>query len=837
MTNASTPLIENINQNELKNNNINKSEIKFKNNSISLSKEESKSSIEIINPFDSIISKKIKLQSNLKNNKIINNRYAQNSINNSLSNSNGFKKYNNFSYSLSSNITNKEKNTISESNDINFEIIKNEESLKNNSNNYKSSFTNSSYVSNNNFNSINASNINNKKRKEFNIIKESEEEDNEENKNYLGEIHLDDLESYVDKYNYNKNDKIYNNIYENKKRLSDIINNSPFENVNILYNKNTREVDIEKLITISNIVYIKNLENEQIKEKFDEDFYSQILSAKKFSNLNEILHSSENFDSSFISVTKLYSYNGKNKNLIGKKTRDITSNDGNSFIKAFIFNYIENIIVNLYMNKLIFIIYIISTKLSLILSKDIKLNIQEILTILKIIYIHMKKDDIKEAYIVHINAFKENSEYETGLIYFIKYCIQQFINDNHILFNLDYLNDLITDRYVNTLNNEFDYKLYIKEKIIPIKTELQYQILINYLLPLIFDINLIIHTNNKHKPNKYIFKTNSKNIDIIKIELNIKFGNTSIIYNDLFYNKHKNIIPYLSDFAYPTDHIETITEKTQCEKCALNSVENNTFIKFYKKIKPLCQKCFINGIKKVINKRYIFLKQDSFFHEEYYCSKIKLTNALENNIYLSLNDIKIILENHNDISEEIYELIISNEKCDKCNQNFKSKKYSICLNDCGHIICDKCFIKYINDITHKRITLNKFELKTEGLQYICPCCNNILGGNIKFLIYKYFDDIDAYIRKSKERLEIQLKRFCAKCKKICNEYFFEINELNHVICIECKKFLENQKKLNDKRSAQTKFMCFFCEENHNYNLLKFYRNKNKEKYESCCCIF
>ncbi len=231
------------------------------------------------------------MQSNLKNNKIINDRYAQNSINNSLSNSNGFKKYNNFSYSLSSNITNKEKNTISESNDINFEIIKNEESLKNNSNNYKSSFTNSSYVSNNNFNSINASNINNKKRKEFNIIKESEEEDNEENKNYLGEIHLDDLESYVDKYNYNKNDKIYNNIYENKKRLSDIINNSPFENVNILYNKNTREVDIEKLITISNIVYIKNPENEQINEKFDEDFYSQILSAKKFSNLNEILHS------------------------------------------------------------------------------------------------------------------------------------------------------------------------------------------------------------------------------------------------------------------------------------------------------------------------------------------------------------------------------------------------------------------------------------------------------------------------------------------------------------------------------------------------------------------
>ena len=153
-------------------------------------------------------------------------------------------------------------------------------------------------------------------------------------------------------------------------------------------------------------------------------------------------------------------------------------------------------------------------------------------------------------------------------------------------------------------------------------------------------------------------------------------------------------------------------------------------------------------------------------HEEFYCSKIKLTNALENNIYL--NDIKKILENDNDITEEIYEVIIDKEKCDKCNQNFKLKKYSICLNECGHIICDKCFIKYINDITHKRIILNKFELNTESLQYICPCCNNIIHKNINFYIYKYFDNIESYINQSNERLYIQLKRFCSKCKKICN---------------------------------------------------------------------
>ena len=34
------------------------------------------------------------------------------------------------------------------------------------------------------------------------------------------------------------------------------------------------------------------------------------------------------------------------------------------------------------------------------------------------------------------------------------------------------------------------------------------------------------------------------------------------------------------------------------------------------------------------------------------------------------------------------------------------------------------------------------------------------------------------------------------------------------------------------------FFCIFCEDNHNFNLIKnFEKNKNKEKNESCCFIF
>ena len=152
---------------------------------------------------------------------------------------------------------------------------------------------------------------------------------------------------------------------------------------------------------------------------------------------------------------------------------------------------------------------------------------------------HIKQENKKEAYIVLINAFKENSEFEKGLIFFIKFCLKKFIIDNYFLFNIEYLNELITDKYCNELNNQFDYELYLEEKILPINNEIQYEIIIYYLLPLIFNTNLIIHTNNTNfKKNIFYFKNNisknNNNKEIINIELNIKFGNTSIIYMNYF---------------------------------------------------------------------------------------------------------------------------------------------------------------------------------------------------------------------------------------------------------------------------------------------------------------
>ena len=482
---TSTPVIKNAYHND-ENMNRNKSEINFNkknmlNNNINNNNIIDSTSMQIINPFDSIASKKHQFQTFSNNNSNrINNRYSQVSNSISLSNSQTNKekntnddfsprykrKKNSISQSLNSNRTNQDmsnpylynnsrqdKSVTNESNDIKFEIINNEEAnnYKNNNNMYNSCNSNISGLNNNNILM---------KNEEFNAIKESDEEDyNETNQDFLRAIHLNDLESYVNKYKSIIIDK-KNNNYEINKRLSDIINNSPFDNWNISINRKTGEINLDKLLTVSNIVYIKSLNNEQITEQFNKDFYEQILSAQKFTNINADLHDSINFDSSLISVSQLHTYNGKNENLFGRKTRDIVANDGNSFLKAFIFNYFENIIINAYLDNIIFIIYIISTKLPMLNINDI--NIQEVLTILKIIFTHLQKKNIGEAYIVLINAFKEKSFFEKGLIYFVKYCLKQFITDNYVLFNIDYLNEIIPNKYINTLNNQFDYQNYIQ---------------------------------------------------------------------------------------------------------------------------------------------------------------------------------------------------------------------------------------------------------------------------------------------------------------------------------------------------------------------------------------
>ena len=820
------------------------------NNEYNISNDVSDSNIKsIFNPFDSVNSNILpqkQLQGSYNNqiNNIIFSKQKLSQRSNDTNMKNSHCSGNNYS-SFTNGISQETKFEIINNDDINCNI------------NYDGISYNS--MSSNFFNNNNCAANNNKET--IHEIKESDEEDYCDTKTeFLSCIKLKDLESYVQKFKNKNKNNIKKSIYEFNFRLSNIINNSPFNNINIPINIK-KEAEINNLLTISNIVNIKMLNNKQITEKFNKDFYGQILSAKNFANLNVKLHDETCSDSSSISISQLHNYNNNyinnNKLLINKKVRDVTSNDGNSFIKAFIFNYFENIILKLKNDSLIFIIYTISTKLPLFKDENnnsLNLNIQEILNILKIIFSHIENKNTSEAYIVLINAFRDNSQFEKGLIYFVKYSLTQFITDNYMLFNIDFLKDIIPDSDKYFCNNSsFNYQLYINENILPYCEEIQYNILIYYLLPLIFQIDLTIYTNNNSKNlNKIIFKdeSNQQNTNIdedtnITLELIVYFGNTSILYNDDFYNKYKDSIKYISDYKYPLDKIQKISNndgnKLLCDIC--NTIPEE-LIQVGPKIKPICSNCLKNYISKVIDKKYSLLKDDYYFHEEYYCSKIKLTNALENNLCLSLNDIKIILPNHNNISEEIHSKILKNISCDKCNVKFIDKKYCICFDPCGHLICNDCFISYINNITHNRIILNKYELNTELIEYKCLYCSNQIQNLNKF-IYNYFEDIDIYIKKADERLITQTKTLCCVCHNVTRKYLFNVsmnsnndnNETNiqHCLCTKCKNNLDSQYKNNKKRSHQTKLLCVFCGDYHIYNPKNL--EIKEDKNESCCIIY
>jgi hypothetical protein len=224
---TSSPLINNPTKTNEINSKPNKSEININPNKITSKDNNINSidtnSIQIINPFDSISSKKqqIQFQSFSNNSNRVNNRYSQISNSISLSNSHANKEnsnnyyksrngYNDNLHSLSSNMTNKEmktnnslltdnskkeKSIIENSKDLNVEIINNDEisDYKNSKNFYSSSNSNYS-VNNNNGNNI-------RKYKEFNVIKESDEEEyNETSQTFLRVINLKDIESYVNKF-------------------------------------------------------------------------------------------------------------------------------------------------------------------------------------------------------------------------------------------------------------------------------------------------------------------------------------------------------------------------------------------------------------------------------------------------------------------------------------------------------------------------------------------------------------------------------------------------------------------------------------------------------------
>ena len=751
--------------------------------------------------------------------------------------------------SLTSKNSEKENINLSNNNFSNNNSLKN--SINNNINISKSNNNlNNNSIDNNdiklNFNEEQFNTIN--KNKFNNVIIESEEEVGENEEISLRKIKINEIDSYIKPFIDINNINIFKEKlgkFNLNSKICDIINNSPFYQFSFFFLENYNKF----ILTFNEIE--ENKLNELFKDVYKSEKYNilKTMCLNNEFNFEYLIPISEGkfFENEFEDVFKLF--------------RNVLCNDGNGFLRTFIFAYFENLIFNKNVKKFMSLSYFLLVKIDYkFLYGNNEIDIEEMKIFLKIIYDYLKENNIELAYLSFFNAFIQNSNFEFGLIKFFKIMISNFIKTNFKFFNIENIKNLVHEKYIYK-NKILDINNYLAEIIEIMDFEGDY--LIFYVLPLIFDVNINFYVKNNHN-NKYkkftFYNTMSNNKNINEINLLFSFSFYKILYTNDFYKKYFNFLPFIEDFNnFENDDDNNIKiiklkndTKKLCENC--NKIPE-FYYKIHKKIEAICENCFKIQVKNSLKKRIKYFKEDQFYNQEFYCSEIPLTNATENNIYLDNKNIIIILNNKNGISEFIRNEITNEFKCCLCKNDFYnfftnnknnhennnnnenkinlseinfSTKLAITLQ-CGCIYCSDCVRNLILEQSKNRIILNKFEEKNDPINFVCKNCKKEkLNLNVQI---KNLFNIKKLKNLVNERLLNSMKKSCCVCSKKEIEYNFNLNDKNHNLCSECKINLDKQLKFNAKRSYQTTFQCVFCDEEHIYNNL-FNNNNNNFKDEN-----
>ena len=658
-----------------------------------------------------------------------------------------------------------------------------------------------------------ANNKNYKRNNLQNIIESDEENEGDET---LRKLNLEDIVIFVKKFNDGNNLNPITNKYEIGKKISEIINNNPFQNISFKILNDS--INFRNFFAVS---------NKQIIEKIDSDFYENLDSLNKFEQIIKKYHHKEFKHYYSLCVSEIYLL--ELQELKGYRT--VLCDDGNGFLRAFIFNLFEVFIINKNVEELRKITYEISTKISTEFKyNNIVVEKKEIIIIMKIIICHLENSKIEDALLVFTNAFLYHSSFEFGLIKFIRIALGTYISNNKDIFTLNNLRELIPFKYIE--QKTFNHNLYIEERVMIMDYEID--TFIFFILPHLFNINLRLFLDNDNitlecnTPNK-----NNGTINIIHDFSYYKIGYDS---NFMRYNK---IVPYISKEKNEKCNIILINNNTNliCEICKKTP---NEFVKLHKIFEQICKNCLLKNINEAIRKRLKLFIEDFYLHEEYYCSDIQYTNSLEYNLFISNTDIKQLYNLSNGIPTIIRGNIMKLVTCNLCNEKFEKKKAYTLF--CGCIFCQGCLEKLIIEKTNGKVILNEFEKKQEKIIINCPKCNTYIP-NYHFFIDKFFD-VEKYKEEALNRLQEKMKIHCCICgsKDICFCFDLINNNLNltHSLCQSCKFGLDQQLIRDKKRSYQTQFKCIYCKNQHIYNMINCYKDNDiskKDKQNKCCSIY
>ena len=653
------------------------------------------------------------------------------------------------------------------------------------------------------------------------------------NENKSNQDNKYNLFSNDNKYNLNQNSKIEKKDYLQIKDWDYLDDNNIF----------IFEEKINKIIKNININELKNLQK-SISEATFEYVYQNPDNAETIgpiSSVGNLVEFSYAYDSTF-KEDMIYHFIELEKYIFKWRNIDV---DGNCFYRAVIFSFLENIILTNNILLLKEFIVIFNEKISFenpIFSNNTfincyydSLNIPLIMQILYTILHYLDKENgIKYAYRVLLKTFLYCKPFDYGMVFFLRYLIFEFINDNNNKFYSENfpikLGCLLPDQYIINENNFNFNKFYIEHVM---KMGIYAEKIIIYLVPYVLKCNLNILLYNFDKNDKVIIKSfNCPINDKFTIELFFRATHYDIIYNSQYYSLFKQ---YLMIYQYQDEKFKVIDNDylQSVKKGKLLNNNNNNDLTFtcincrkiskivYKNL-FLCQKCLLLEVKNILLMNYIqFLVMytipfnkihqnlNKTFEQTFSSQICKIKN-----IEFKGNDlINLVNQNFSDLLQEIKLKI-----CVQCQNEMKDKKGVFTL-PCGCNLCShNCYYTYFNNLMVNEVNIIKKNPELElPIFSSCYCGIKFTINNYLFLLNEFSRfNVDNFVLGIIEVIKNNFLKFCCFCLKktqndknsfivsikddyICN--LLNVLNIKHICCNECiKNYQDNQK-----------FFCKLCE--------------------------
>ena len=469
--------------------------------------------------------------------------------------------------------------------------------------------------------------------------------------------------------------------------------------------------------------------------------------------------------------------------------------DGNCFYRSAIFSWLEYLVFNKKITTLQIVMANLYTKFDpgYTKNKELPLNIKRqfiteerfvALTILEIIIRKLKKDQIKEAYLVLLKAFNVTRVFDRIMIFYLRYLLYDYISDNKDkLFKKDFpvlLGNLLPQEYEKD-DGTFLYKEYFINDLLKFYTCAEK--LAVYLVPFILKVNLNIvfyYFGNECDIENKFFSSMLPNKDKKNDTINVLFrkAHYDICYTKDYYNDFQPLLDLYckSKMTYQIDYYVVDLNAILRQEKSLNEIDP------------------FNPELSVVFNRVLFLKKKKEKEKQKKNEKPKQIEIGEKNETKNNIEINGKENNGNIIINGITKKHSSN-KCFICDKEIKNnvENKEILPCRCGVSFCScQCKEQYYKFLT---LFFNSMEF---GINIKCGSCGNNISRtsfienmnleneNVKnALKNKMFEFYKIYCMNCLKPIILEKPYKILRCKCQQLHKLLDTNKFDHCLCKDC----------------------------------------------------